>query len=168
MPDTIPTRISPFPDQRPRKGHPPLIDEVVAKPATIRLARPYQQSITSLIRTRDEVLTFAFDANSAVLMWHDGSEQPTVGECQPAPHPDQPRAMYRYHAEDVYVHIENLERWLYWIGVFKDGQETHLRIGATNRRSHVQLMHTSQGRRHLPVHDLTCAAARSAFRREPQ
>lgn len=153
MPDTIPTRISPFRDERPIEAQLPLIDEVVAKPATIRLTRLHKQCITALIRTRGQVLTFDFDANTPVRMWHDGIEQPTVGECQPAPHPDQPRAMYRYHAEAAYVHIESLERWLYWVGVFKDGQETHLRIWTADGRTHIRLTHTSQ--------------ARAAFRYEP-
>ena len=153
MPDAIPTRISPFHDQRPIEGQLPLIDEVVAKPATIQLTRLNKQCITALIRTWDQVLTFDFDADAPVRMWHDGSEKPNVGEYRAAPHPDQPRAMYRYQARDVYVHVESLERWLYWVGVFKDGQETHLRIGTADGRTHIRLTHTSQ--------------ARAAFRYEP-
>ena len=168
MPDTIPVRINPFRDQRPRKGQPLLIDEVVAKPASIRIARLDDQGFTSGIDTQDQVLTFRFDAKAPLLMWHDGCEKPNVGEFQLEPHPDQPRAMFRYHAEDAYVHIESLERWLYWIGVFKDGQETHLRIGTTDRRGRIRLLQTSQGPRNLPVRDLTCAAARSRFRHAPE
>lgn len=168
MPDTIPTRISPFPNQRPTGRRLPLIDDVVAKPASIRLARQSVRCITCLIETRDEVLTFCFDANGPILMSHDGYEQPAVGQCRPAAHPEQPRAMAQYHAEDVYVHIESLDRSNYWIGVVKDGRDTHLRIATTDGRKRIRLENTSQGNRNLPVRDLTCAGARSAFPHEPQ